>query len=251
MLSVKLDFLKIISETSSIKLIDNLDFQLASNNIYTILGNNGSGKTSLILAITKLLNESKFSCKGSVELFGEDIFLFSQKKLAEFRSQNIRYVFQDPIGCLDPLKNIEYYFELLKISKIEIDEQLDYFQLPSYSKIGKLHPYELSVGMAQRINIILSLLAKPKLLILDEPTSALDLPIANLLLDKLKQFANQKNKLILIVTQDILFAKNVSDYISVLADKTLSPFRSTNETTDNKNDTALTNFMNTYNEISN
>ena len=213
MLSVKLDFLKIISETSSIKLIDNLEFQLASNNIYTILGKNGAGKTSLILAITKLLNDSKFSCKGSVELFGEDILLFSQKKLAEFRSQNIRYVFQDPIGSLDPLKKIEYYFNLLKLSDTEIDEQFDYFQLPSYNKVKKLHSYELSVGMAQRINIILSLLAKPKLLILDEPTSALDLPIANLLQDRLKQFAKRENNLVLIVTQDIVFAKNVSDYI--------------------------------------
>jgi len=251
MLNVKLDFLKIISETSSTDLIDNLEFQLAPNNIYTILGNNGTGKTSLILAITKLLDENKFSYKGSVEFFEEGIFLFSQIELAEFRSKNIRYVFQDPIGCLDPLKNIGYYFDLLNVSDVEIGEQLDYFQLPSYDKIKKFHPYELSIGMAQRVNIILSLLAKPKLLILDEPTSALDLPIANLLLDSLKQFASRDKNMVLIVTQDIVFAKKVSDYISVLSDKKLSTFRSTSEPTDNNEDSALTNFINTYNEIVN
>ncbi len=249
MLNVKLDFLKIISENSSANLIDNLEFQLVPNNIYTILGENGTGKTSLILAITKLIDENKFSYKGSVKFFGEDIFLLSQKELAKFRSQNIRYVFQDPIGCLDPLKNIRYYFDLLNVSDAEIDEQLDYFQLPSYDKINKLHPYELSVGMAQRINIILSLLAKPKLLILDEPTSALDLPIANLLLNSLKQFAAKDENVVLIVTQDIVFAKKVSDYISVLSDKKLSTFRNTSELTDNNEDSALTDFINTYNEI--
>ena len=67
MLNVKLDFLKKISKTSSTDLIDDLEFQLAPNNIYTILGKNGTGKTSLILAITKLLDENKFSYKGSVE----------------------------------------------------------------------------------------------------------------------------------------------------------------------------------------
>ena len=249
MLNIKLDFLKIISKTSSTDLIDNLEFQLAPNNIYTILGKNGTGKTSLIFAITKLLDENKFSYKGSVEFFGEDIFLLLQKKLAEFRSQNIRYVFQDPIGSLDPLKNIEYYFDLLKISDVEIDEQLDYFQLPSYDKIRKLHPYELSVGMAQRVNIVLALLAKPKLLILDEPTSALDLPIANLLLDSLKQFAAKDDNVVLIVTQDIVFAKNVSDFISVLANKKLSPFRSSNEISDNNSECEYINLLPTYNEI--
>lgn len=249
MLNVKLDFLKIISENSSTNLLGNLEFQLNPNNIYTILGKNGTGKTSLILAITKLLSGSKFSYNGSVEFLDEDIFLLLQNKITEFRSQNIRYVFQDPISSLNPLKNIGYYFNLLKLPIEVIDQQFDHFQLPSYNKIRKLHPYELSVGMAQRINIILSLLAKPKLLILDEPTSALDLPIVYLLLDSLKQFAKRENNLVLIVTQDIVFAKNVSDYISVLADKTLSPFRSLNKTDNNSEDPALTNFINTYNEI--
>jgi len=250
MLNVKLDFIKIISDTSSTDLIDKLQFRLTPNKIYTILGKNGTGKTSLILALTRLLDKSIFSYKASLEIFGEDISLLSRGELAEYRSENIRYVFQDPIGCLDPLKNIEYYFGLLKISKIEIDEQLDYFQLPPYDKIRKLHPYELSVGMAQRLNIILSLLANPKLLILDEPTSALDLPISNLLLSSLRKFANQTNKFVLIVTQDIVFAKNVSDYISVLADLKLSPFRSSDEISNNS-DFELTKFINTYNEILN
>ena len=166
-------------------------------------------------------------------------------------SQNIRYVFQDPIGCLNPLKKIEYYFDLLKLPNTEINKQLDYFQLPSYDKIRKLHPYELSVGMAQRLNIILSLLAKPKLLILDEPTSAIDLPIANLLLGSLKQFAAKDVNVVLIVTQDIVFSKKVSDYISVLSNKKLSPFINSNENIENNSNSKLINFINTYNEIVN
>ena len=105
--------------------------------------------------------------------------------------------------------------------------------------------------MAQRLNIILSLLAKPKLLILDEPTSALDLPIANLLLDSLNQFAAKDDNVVLIVTQDIVFAKKVSDYISVLSDKKLSTFINSNENIENNSNSELTNFINTYNEIVN
>ncbi|VAX21792.1 hypothetical protein MNBD_IGNAVI01-550 [hydrothermal vent metagenome] len=251
MVNVKLDFLEINSESSSTTLIENLEFQLTHNNIYTILGKNGTGKTTVILAITNLLDQHKFSYKGIVKFFGKDIFHLPQSELVKFRAENIRYVFQDPIGCLDPLKNIGYFFERFQFPEVEINEQFNYFQLPSYNKIKKLHPYELSVGMAQRVNIILSLLAKPKLLILDEPTSALDLPIANLLLERLKQFTAQDNNMVLIVTQDIVFAKKASDYIAVLDNKTLSTFQRTDELIDGNADSALTDFINTYNEIMN
>jgi len=251
MVNVKLDFLKINSESSSTTLIDNLELQLTPNNIYSVLGKNGTGKTSLILAVTKLLDRRKFSYKGVVKFFGKDIFHLPQSELVKFRAENIRYVFQDPIGCLDPLKNIGYFFERFQFSEVEINEQFNYFQLPSYDKIKKLHPYELSVGMAQRVNIVLSLLAKPKLLILDEPTSALDLPIANLLLQRLKQFAAQENNMVLIVTQDIVFAKKVSNFMAVLADKTLSTFRSVETLNGNDAESALADFLNMYNEIIN
>ena len=251
MLNVNLDYLKIVSKDSSITLIENLEFQLAPQSIYSILGENGSGKTSLLLAITRLLDENIFSFKGDIEFDGKDIFSLPQNGLSEFRSKNVRYVLQDPIGCLDPLKNIEYYFNLLKVSTIEIEEQLNYFQLPRYDEMKKMHSYELSVGMAQRLNIVLSLLAKPKVLILDEPTSALDLPISNLLMHSLRQFAESGNRFVLLVTQDIVFAKKVSDYISVLANRKLSPFIKSDEISNYDSNSEIINFINRYNEIAN
>ena len=86
-----------------------------------------------------------------------------------------------------------------------------------------MYPYEVSGGMAQRICLILALLAKPKIILLDEPTSGIDAPIVNLLLIKLREFVANGN-LALMVTQDLELAKSASHKIALLSDNTLSPF---------------------------
>ncbi|MEN8192415.1 MAG: ATP-binding cassette domain-containing protein [Bacteroidota bacterium] len=249
MLKVKLDYLKIKDQTSQTILLEDVEFQLEKKSIYSILGKNGTGKTSFILSLTKLLNDSNFECSGNVNLFGKDIFNTSVAELHEIRKKETRYVFQDPVGCFNPLKKIKYYFELLNVDQSEINKELDYFQLPAYNELKHMHAYELSVGMAQRINVLLAILAKPKLLFLDEPTSALDLPIVNLLVHRLKDFAAIENRIILIVTQDISFAKAVSDNISLLAEKELTNFYSVNEFDSMIDNHSFKQFIDSYSEI--
>jgi ABC-type multidrug transport system ATPase subunit len=82
--------------------------------------------------------------------------------------------------------------------------------------------------MAQRVSIVLSLLARPRFLILDEPTSGIDPAITNLVLLKLKDFVLEGNS-VLLVTQDIVFAEKISDRISYLSGRKLTPFYDTSE----------------------
>lgn len=249
MLKAKLNYLNIKTSTSDIPLLKNIEFNLKRNSINTILGKNGSGKTSFILVLTNLLNNSIYDYSITVELFEQNLFNLSRAELEEYRRKNIRYVFQDPIGSFDPLKKIKYYFDLLNIEKTEIEMELDLFRLPSYNRLIKMHSYELSVGMAQRINLVLSVLAKPKLLILDEPTSALDLPFINLLVNRLKEFAAKNENIVLVVTQDISFAKTTSDFISLLSEKQLSGFYSTENFFNNNQNEKINKFIDFYNKL--
>ena len=210
-------------------LLTGINFELRENCIQTILGLNGSGKTTLIKSLTGLLNKQHYSITGSVFFEGKDILKLNTEELLLLRKNKIKYVFQDAVNCFNQLRTFSYYFENLSSEQEEINYFLDYFILPGFAELCNLHPYEVSGGMAQRISIILALLAHPEIIILDEPTSGIDSAISNLFLLKLKEFAARENHSVLLVTHEINFAQKISDEIAFLSDGKLSRFYSTNE----------------------
>jgi len=224
-------------------------FDIKLGKVYTILGKNGSGKSTLIKSLTSLLS-SEYKIQGKVIFQSTDLLNCAEDKLREIRKQNIRYVFQDAANSLDPLKKIKYYFDLSNVSPLKIEELLQYFLLPPYKKLISLHSYELSGGMAQRLLIVLALLANPDLLILDEPTSGVDYAVMNLILLKIKNFVRDDDKSVLIVTQDINFAINSSGYIAYLKSGTLSKFFTPDELS-NSQDSEIKKFINSFEQISN
>ncbi len=239
MLEVKVTNLRLKSGKVDSEILKNINFSIPPNKIYTIIGKNGSGKSTLIKSIANLLDGEFYEIKGEIFFNGRDILKLSKNELQEFRNKEIRYVFQDAIGSFNPLKKLEYYFKKLTKDFSEVDSLLEYFLLPEYNKLSRYHSYELSGGMSQRLSFVLALLSHPKLLILDEPTSGIDVPIANLFLLKLKEFAREDNNSVLLVTQDLFFTKEVSDSVALLSDKTLTEFLPVNEFFNNKEDKNL------------
>ena len=229
MLKVDIENITISNNNNTHLLLKNINFDLSEGKIYTILGKNGTGKSTLIKSLTKLLNENIFSVNGNIILDSKNILDCNDDKLLQIRKDEIRYVFQDAVNSFDPLKTFQYYFYNTIAGKNKIDEILEYFLLPDYDEISRLYSYEVSGGMAQRLSMILAFLAKPQLIILDEPTSGIDYAISNLLLLKLKKFTKEKNKIVLIVTHDIMFAEKVSDELAFLSDTTLTQFNTKDE----------------------
>ena len=225
MLKVNIDNITICNNHTKHLLLKNVNFELLKGKVYTILGENGTGKSTLIKSLTGLLNKNIFQTHGTVLFEDENILPCDAGKLQQLRFSKIRYVFQDAVNSFDPLKTFQYYFKNSFTSRDQIDELLNYFLLPDYNHISQLYPYEVSGGMAQRLSIVLALIANPQLLILDEPTSNIDYAISNLLLLKLMEFTKE-DRTVLLVTQDINFAEKVSDEISLISDGTISAFKS-------------------------
>jgi ABC-type multidrug transport system ATPase subunit len=206
------------------EIIKDINFNIECGKIYTILGKNGSGKTTLIKSLTRLLDSNVFNTSGKVFWNNEDVFLMNRNRIQEFRQKEVRYVLQDLSYNFDPLKKLKYYFKDTYLNENILSDILKSFLLPEFKIISKLYSYEISGGMAQRLSLMLALLPIPKLVILDEPTSAIDYTNINLVKIKLKEFISGNNSA-LIVTQDIKFAKDISDNIAFLSDGKLSHFQ--------------------------
>jgi len=250
MLSVDINSVSLLDEDKRKTILQNIKFDIGKGKVYTILGKNGSGKSTLIKSLTVLLPSELYEVNGKVLFDDVDLLNTTNEILRGVRKNNIRYVFQDAANSFDPLKKISYYFDLSNISPLKIEELLLFFLLPTYKKLSVLHSYELSGGMAQRLLIVLALLANPDILILDEPTSGVDYAVMNLILLKMKNFVRDNDKSVLIVTQDINFALKSSDQIAYLSDGRLTQFFTPNELLNSPDDKVKI-FINSFNEISN
>ncbi len=249
MLNVNIANISVSVQGSFRDLLSNISFSIPQNSVYTILGKNGSGKSTLIKSLTSLLDSRFYKVKGSVKWNDVNLLSLKSEELLNIRKNEIRYVFQDSINSLDPLKKVKYYFDNTECKKEILEELLYEFQLPDYNSMILMHPYELSGGMLQRLNFVLALAVNPQLIILDEPTSAIDSVNSLLSLKAIKNFVNKENNSALIVTQDILFAQKISNKISFLSEGTLTDFIEVDELM-NSNDSHINSFLNAYKELS-
>lgn len=247
---LKVDIEKIILNNNNVsrELLCNINFTLSDKRVYTILGKNGSGKSTLIKSLTSLLNKDVYKVDGKVFWYSENIFKMDSARLLELRKKEIKYVLQDLNNNFDPLKKLKYYFDNSGNDEKSISTLLKSFLLPDYQTISKLHSYEISGGMAQRVSLMLAMIANPKLLILDEPTSAIDYANINLIKLKLMDF-KQIGGTVLIVTQDINFAKEISDEIAFLNDNKLSEFMVSSVFFNTAYQKPYTGFLQSFNEL--
>lgn len=251
MLKVDINSVSVLGNDSKKTILKNINFKIEKGKVYSILGKNGSGKSTLIKSLAALLPINEYEVIGEI-FYGEtDLLNTSEENLREIRKNKIRYVFQDAANSFDPLKKLKYYFDLSEVNPIIIEQSLLFFLLPTYKELSNLHSYELSGGMAQRLLIVLALFTNPDLLILDEPTSGVDYAVTNLILLKLKEFVKENDKSVLIVTQDINFAKNSSDFIAYLSNEALSSFLKTDDFMKFTSDDDLKTFIKSFNEIEN
>ena len=185
------------SAAGDVHAVRDVSLEVADGELVTLRGPSGCGKSTLLMAAGGLLEPTS----GSVEINGTDLYSLGQDGRAQFRAENIGFVFQQfhLIPYLDVRDNIlAASLAIAKANGERIDELLEVFGLEH-----RAHhvPAALSTGEKQRTAMARALLNNPKLLLADEPTGNLDQDNAEALLEQLSGFTD-KGGAVLLVTHD-------------------------------------------------
>ncbi|KQP70557.1 dipeptide/oligopeptide/nickel ABC transporter ATP-binding protein [Microbacterium sp. Leaf288] len=200
------------------KALDDVSFTLRSGQTIGLVGQSGSGKST----IAKILTQLESPTSGEVRLDGKPIPRRG-KGLRAYRQQ-LRMVFQDPFASLNPYHTIRYAIQRpLELDKVVPKAQLDdevrrllgRVRLDADAVIDR-RPHELSGGQRQRVAIARALASRPQLLVADEPVSMLDVSIRLGVLNLLADLQREHGLGVLYITHDLATARHFSDEILVL-----------------------------------
>ena len=207
------------SGQSDLTAVNGISFDLLPGECLGIIGESGSGKTTAVNLITRLLDATE----GKIFLDGEDITLETGKSLRMIY-RKMQMVFQTPTDSFDPRRTLgDGIGESLRncgMSRYDADAQaarlLERCGLPA-SFAGR-YPHEVSGGQCQRAAIARALAVKPKVLICDEATSALDVTVQKEILELLHTLrSEQGTKLsILFICHDISLVQQFCDRVLVM-----------------------------------
>lgn len=213
-LSVKNLNINYISDVRNIQILKNIDFKLFENEILGIVGESGSGKTTLARYLLGILNRDDMDVSADKYLISDIEIDYFFKNMKRLRGVFVNMVMQNSVSSLNPTMTIEDHFRMVlsDVSDIRTKERQDYLikgslkrvAMDGYDDVFKKYPMELSVGMCQRINIALSIISNPKILILDEPTSSVDEENRDKILNIINDLAQDNKMSIILITHDIL-----------------------------------------------
>ena len=190
------------------KALANVSFAVEDGEFVAIMGESGSGKTTLLNILAALDKPTS----GEVKLRGQSLAAVKDQELAQFRRENLGFVFQD-FNLLDNFNLQDNIFLPLVLAGKKYPEMRKKL-LPLAKGLGiedLLHkyPYEVSGGQKQRAAVARALITEPELVLADEPTGALDSRAADELLD-LFEHIHESGQTILMVTHSVKAASRAS-----------------------------------------
>ena len=198
---------------TDIKVLKNINFEIKKDERVAIIGESGSGKTSLLMLMSCLENPTS----GSIIFKNEDLFKMSEKKKTEIRKTKIGLIFQQ-FYLIPNYSAIENIMFPMQINNIKNQKKK---AISILSEIGLAHrknnlPSELSGGEQQRVAIARAISVNPEIILADEPTGNLDRKNTELVSNLLLNYSKKKKISLVLVTHNMELAKKCDRIVNLL-----------------------------------
>ncbi len=184
-----------------VPVLSDIHFEIQEGEFLALMGPSGSGKSTLLNLIAGIDKPDS----GEIVIGGLDITQLSEGELADWRAQNIGFIFQlyNLMPVLTAFENVELPLLLTRLSRSERRERVDLaLGMVNLTDRASHYPSELSGGQQQRVAIARAIITDPMILVADEPTGDLDRVSAEEILKLLKRLNREINKTIIMVTHD-------------------------------------------------
>ncbi|WP_423463217.1 dipeptide ABC transporter ATP-binding protein [Promicromonospora sp. MS192] len=206
--------------------VRDVDLDVARGERVAIVGQSGSGKSTVVAALLRLLPGAGRITGGTIQLDGEDLAAAGEARMRAVRGSRIALVPQDPGTNLNPAMRVgDQVADALRADGLRgaavrrrVVELLDEAGVPEPERRARQFPHEFSGGMRQRVLIATALARAPELLLADEPTSALDVTVQRRILDHLVALAEAHGTAMVLVTHDLGLAADRADRVIVMLD---------------------------------
>ena len=205
--------------------LDGVSFDLACGEAVGLLGESGSGKSSLAMALVRLLPPGGHIAGGSIRFRGRELLEIGERELEEIRGSEISVIFQEPALALNPVMRVgQQVAEVIRAHRPwswrrcreEAGSVLAEVGLGDTGRIYSAYPCQLSGGQRQRVVIAQGVACRPALLIADEPTAALDTTAQAEILDLLRMLKDRRKMALLFISHNPAVLARLADRILVL-----------------------------------
>ncbi|KAE9654936.1 ABC transporter ATP-binding protein [Pseudomonas sp. PB105] len=224
---IRVEDLRVVAygERGEVEIVKGVSFALQKGEVLALIGESGSGKTTIALA---LLGYARRGCRlsGGVVRVGEhDMLALSEKQLQGLRGNRVSYIAQSAAAAFNPAKKlIDQVVEGALIHGLGTRADLQAkaiglfhdLALPDPEHIGQRYPHQVSGGQLQRVMAAMALISDPLLVVLDEPTTALDVTTQIDVLRAFKRVVRERGATAVYVSHDLAVVAQMADQIVVL-----------------------------------
>jgi putative ABC transport system ATP-binding protein len=201
---------KIVQDaTGSLTILDDINLIIAAGETVAITGSSGSGKSTLL----GLLAGLDVPTRGTVNVFGQDLFALDEDGRARLRAKQIGFVFQSfqLLPHLNALENVLLPLELAGQDRVG-DESPQQLARRMLERVGlgerlRHYPKYLSGGEQQRVALARAFVARPPILLADEPTGSLDVRTGEAVIDLMFGLNREAGSTLVLVTHDLEIAQ--------------------------------------------